>query len=252
MPVEAAMMCCVNAARHQHRSTGAAAAAANPLLATDGSGPPGAPASPPARRHPRPSWRDPRIVVGVVLVAGSMLLGARLLAAADDTVTVWSAGRDLVAGTTVSAAELQRSRVRFPNEELAERYLSARPLPADTVLLRDVAAGELLPRAALGTRMPEETMELPIAVSSDAVPAGLRRGELVDVWVTAPPEQGDGRRAVRVLDRVRVVAAPDSSTALGPSASRQVVVGVPVDDEELLARALAQLADGTVVLVRKG
>jgi hypothetical protein len=250
MPVDAAMMSCVNAARHQHRSTGTAAAAGTTRLATDGAGPPGAPASPPARRHPRPSWRDPRIVVGVVMVAASMLLGARLLAGADDTVTVWSAGRDLPAGTTVSAAGLQRSEVRFASEELAERYLSARALPAGTVLLRDVAAGELLPRAALGTRPPEETAQ-PIALSSDAVPADLRRGELVDVWVTPPPDSGEGRRAVRVLGQVRVVAAPESSSALGPSSTRQVVVGVSGDDD-LLARALAQLADGTAVLVRKG
>lgn len=251
MPVDAAMMFCVNAARHQHRPVGTPAMAGTTLLAGDGSSPPGAPTSPPARRHPRPSWRDPRIVVGLVMVAASVLLGARLLADADDTVAVWSAGRDLPAGTPVAAADLRRSQVGFASEELAERYLSARVVPAGTVVLRDIAAGELLPRAALGARPPEETAQLPIALSADAVPVALRRGELVDVWVTPPPDSGERRRAVRVLEQVRVVATPESSSALGPSSTRQIVVGMSGDDD-VLARALAQLADGTAVVVRKG
>src|SRR4051794_15748511 len=47
--------------------------------------------------HPTPTatrlsarrWRDPRVVVGVGLVALSVLLGTTLLGAADDTVAVW-------------------------------------------------------------------------------------------------------------------------------------------------------------------
>jgi hypothetical protein len=47
----------------------------------------------PALRVRRPGWRDPRLWIGVVLVAGSVVAGARLLAAADDTVQVWSPRR---------------------------------------------------------------------------------------------------------------------------------------------------------------
>ena len=42
-------------------------------------------------RGHRPAWRDPRLWIGVVLVAASVVAGARLLAAADDTVQVWAA-----------------------------------------------------------------------------------------------------------------------------------------------------------------
>lgn len=208
--------------------------------------------SPPARRLSRPSWRDPRLVVGVVIVAASVLLGAQLFATADDTVTVWSARTDLAEGAAVTAGDLERSQVRFASAALAGRYLSADDRLAGMVLLRDVAAGELLPRAALGSGTAQPLAELPIALASNAVPAGLRPGELVDVWVTPPAESGEDRRAVRVLPQVRVVAVPDDSSALGPSSTRQVVVGVPGEDDQLLARALAQLADGTAVLVRRG
>lgn len=191
-------------------------------------------------------------MIGLVIVAGSVLLGARLLANADETVTVWAAAGDLTEGTALEPQDLEPSQVRFTSDELAGRYLAAADLPEGMVLVRDVAAGELLPRAALGTGTGEELAELPIALASDAVPAGLRAGEVVDVWVTPPAEGEAERRAERVLQQVRVVAVPQRASALGPSSTRQVVVGVPGDEDDLLARALAQLSDGAAVIVRRG
>jgi len=48
-----------------------------------------------------------------VLVAASVVVGARVLAAADDTVQVWAAARDLGAGQRVEADDLVAQRVRF-------------------------------------------------------------------------------------------------------------------------------------------
>ena len=45
---------------------------------------------PAALRGQRPAWRDPRLWIGIVLVAASVVVGARVLAAADDTVQVWA------------------------------------------------------------------------------------------------------------------------------------------------------------------
>lgn len=241
------MMFSVNSARHH-----AGSVAAPTMLPRSGTGSAAVPPSPPATRHRRPSWRDPRLVAGVVMVAGSVLLGSQLLAGADDTVTVWSARTALPAGTGVTAADLRPSQVRFTSDQLAERYVPTASAPEGMVLLRDVAAGELLPRAALGAAAAEETAELPVAVSSDAIPAGLRPGELVDVWVTPAQRSTDGGPAVRVLEQVPVVAVPQHSSALGPASTRQVVVGVPGADEDLVARALGRLSAGTAVVVRRG
>ena len=236
------MMGAVNAARHLTPPPGGQTVAA-PVD--------GVPPSPAARRTARPSWRDPRLLVGLVLVAGSVLAGAQLVGSADDTVAVWSVRGDLVAGTPVAARDLEPAQVRFASEELAARYLPAVDAPVGMVLRRDVAAGELLPRDALGRAGGEPLAQLPVTVASAAVPAGLRPGEVVDVWVTPPAEGSERRQAVRVLEQVRVVAVPDGSGALGPASTRQVLVGVPAD-ERLLADALAGLADGGAVLVRRG
>ena len=82
-------------------------------------------AAPRAQRSRRPGWRNPRLLLGLLLVAASVVVGARLMAAADDTVGVWAVARDLPAGATLDDGDVQRRQVRFPDEETADGYLAA-------------------------------------------------------------------------------------------------------------------------------
>jgi len=68
---------------------------------------------PTPRRIRPPRWLDLRLVLGVLLVLGSVLLGARVVAAADATVPVWAATGDLAAGTELTAGDLRAVDVRL-------------------------------------------------------------------------------------------------------------------------------------------
>lgn len=224
--------------------------------------------TPRATRSRRPGWRNPRLLLGTVLVAGSVVLGARLLAAADDTVGVWAVVRDVPAGATLAASDLEERRVRFPDTTAAGSYLSAgEPVAAGSVLDRPVGAGELLPRAALATGAGPDLVEVPVSVAADDLPATVRQGSVVDVWV-APGAAGPGtaglatagtagdRRApgdaVAVLREVVVVAVPRTSDGLAPQVTRQVIVGVPEERAADLGTPLGDLTAGRVVIVRVG
>jgi hypothetical protein len=204
-------------------------------------------------------WKDPRLVVGVALVAVSALLGAVLLGGGQATSAVWAARTALAEGQPVSAEDLVRREVRFADPADRDRYLSAeQPLPGSGVLVRDVGAGELLPAAALGTERAPELVEVPLAVPADAVPATLRAGSLVDVWVTPDPslEPVDGdpsgaERSALVFARVRVLGVSRGGGALGPRSTWQVMVGLAPAQEKALPEALGRLARGSVVLVRR-
>jgi hypothetical protein len=216
------------------------------------------PASPRADRHRAGVWRDPRLLVGIVLVAASGLAGALLLTG-DETVDVWAVRADLAEGQRVDRAALATREVRFADQADADRYVSAdQPLPQDATLAREVGAGELLPRAALVTGKPAELLEVPLTVPAESVPSTVRPGSVVDVWVAPGPERGlsdgdgeGGLEATLVLEDVRVVSASRGATALGPATARQVIVGVEAADEGALPEALARLANGSVVLVRQ-
>ena len=141
-------------------------------------------ATPRAQRSRRPGWRNPRLLLGLVLVATSVVVGARLMAAADDTVGVWVLARDLPEGATVGDGDLERRQVRFPDAPTADRYLAAADdLPADATLDRPVAGGELLPRAAIAEETDADLVEVPVSVAVDDLPATVRQGSVVDIWV---------------------------------------------------------------------
>jgi hypothetical protein len=199
-------------------------------------------------------------VVGVAVVAVCTLLGARLLGGADDSVGVWAARGALTSGQTLTSDDLVRREVRFDGQEVADRYLTADDrLPNGLMLSRDVAPGELVPRAALADAARASLTEVPLSVNTESVPATARVGTLVDVWVTPDSAVADAdargadseARSLLVFDDVPVISLPRSSTSLGPTATRQVIVGVDRDQEVDLPTSLAALAGGTVVLTAR-
>ena len=209
--------------------------------------------SPPARRSRTSPWRDPRLVIGIALVAVSVLAGARLFAASDDTVAVWAVRSAVPSGGALHADDLVRTEVRFADAESADRYVAAdSAIRPGTTVLRELGAGELLPRAALATAGSSDLVEVPLSVPSDGVPATVATGAVVDVWVTLDAEDLHAEpESVLVFEDVVVVAAPRSGSALGPASTRQVIVGVPAGEEAAISRALAIASAGSVVLTRQ-
>jgi len=65
---------------------------------------------PTAARLRKPSWRDSRLVVGLVLVLLSMAIGAKVIASADDTVPMYAAAAALVPGQPVDPEGRQTRR----------------------------------------------------------------------------------------------------------------------------------------------
>ena len=212
--------------------------------------------APAATRSRPPGWRNPRLLLGLVLVATSVLLGARLLTSADDTVPVWAVSRDLPVGATVTGADLERRQVRFPDESTADAYLSADDtLPGSSTLASPVGAGDLLPRSALATGTPQDVVEVPVAVAGDDLPATVRDGSRVDVWVTpkvSAVQEASGPTATRVLEDVLVIDVPRAAERLAPTSTRQVILGITEDSPASLGSALGRISDGHVVITRHG
>ncbi|GAB3593012.1 flagellar protein FlgA [Angustibacter peucedani] len=160
-----------------------------------------------ARRLRRPSWRDPRLVVGLALVLASVVLVALVVQHADDTRPVWAARRALTPGEQVTSADLVVRDVRVAGGD--ETYLPATgDLAAGQVVLRYVGAGELLPRAAVGPRDQVDLRPVAVPVSPEAAD-GLQPGALVDVWVA---DRSDDRQDA--FERPRLVAAGAQVSAL--------------------------------------
>lgn len=213
--------------------------------------PPPAPPSPPALRHRVTAWKDPRLLLGVVLVTGSVLLGSVVLAHADDTVAVWSARHALPAGSRIAAGDLERRAVRLPDGDL-ERYAVARgAAPVGARIGREVGPGELLPRAAIAGGRGRAGVQVPLTVGTGDLPGATRVGATIDVWV-ADDGAGDGppEDARRVLSRVVVLGVSQRDDPLAPTTTRSLVVSVPDDVD--LARVLGAVTGSRVVVTLEG
>lgn len=193
--------------------------------------------SPRPRRLRGPSWLDLRLIGGVLLVLVSVLVGARVVAAADQSVSVWAAARNLSAGTTLRAEDVRAVPVRLFDSGAA--YLRSGSALSGQVLDRPVRAGELLPASALQDRSGRVSVALPVPTT--AVPLDLRRGQLVDVYATGEGTGGGSVQTSLVLAAAPVQAVDGGSQgALSASSGmRQVVVSVPSDEAGDLLAAIA-------------
>lgn len=188
----------------------------------------------------------------MLLLVGAVLVGARLVSAADRTVEVWQLNRAVPSGARLDAADLDAVRVHFDEGAAQGRYLLATSgLPAEAELTRAVGAGELLPADAVQAGSRDGFLELPLVVGAAGFPTNLRTDDLVDVWAVS--NQADGAdptgSAERLLTEVPVEALSSADFATATS-DRSVVVGLA--DPGKVARILDALVGRSVVLVRVG
>nr|WP_216645562.1 hypothetical protein [Isoptericola halotolerans] len=195
----------------------------------------------------RPTWRDPRFVIGVVLVALAVALGSWVVADADRTVPVYAAAGTLTPGEPVDESRLRAVDVNLGAE--ADRYLRVDAGPPDgKVALRVVGDGELVAVTALGDATA-------VDVRSVAVPVGaglserIREGAVVDLWFVPATAHGGAEQpepAPLVADVVvEQVDVSDGGLVLADRGTLHVLVG-----SEDLAPVLAALgADGHVAVV---
>ncbi len=213
--------------------------------------------APAARRASAPGWRDPRLWIGIAIVATSVLAGALVLGTSDDTVPVWAATDAMGAGHVITAGDLTVRRVRFANASDAGLYLAAdEQLPAHPRLLRDVGAGELLPQGAVASGADDSQRHVPISVSPDQVPRDVAVGSVVDVYLRPASHTGCRGTPVcsglPVVDGVTVLDAPPVDQELGSGGTRMLVLGMGSAQAHRFFRLLASTDSPSLTVVGRG
>src|SRR5699024_12314975 len=99
-------------------------------------------AVPRAPRLPRPRWRDPRLLIGAVLVLVSLVATTTLVRAVAETTRVWAAAENLVPGGELTADSFVLIEVKLPESQ--EQYISADSrIEPGTTLRAVVGSGDL-------------------------------------------------------------------------------------------------------------
>ena len=201
----------------------------------------------PAVRLRRPSWRDPRLLAGLVMVAASVSLGSWAVSSAQASTAVYAARGAMTPGESISSADLTVALVRLDPAQASHYLAVANGPPEGLVVLRTIAAGELVPRSAVGQAASLDVRPVPVTVA-DAPSAGVVEGALVDLWATPRDANGDAAGLPALLAaglEVAEVARPTGAFAVGGQTTIHVLV-----PERALPEVLGALATkGSVQVV---
>lgn len=189
----------------------------------------------PVMRLRRPRWKDPRLIVGVILVIASVLMGALLVSRLSQTVPVLVARTDIVPGRTLDDSVLTTVELRLGDQsDLYVGQLAA--IPDGAVASQSIRAGELLPASAIG--QPADVPLRPVVIPvGSAVAESVSVGASVELWRTPDPDETDSGASLLVEDAV--VRRIDEGSALGMQ-SRSVEVLVPRDRLASVLEVLAR------------
>ena len=198
-----------------------------------------------AARLKKPSWKDPRLLVGILLVLASVAGVIALVGAADRTVQVYAAREGIAVGQKLSRDDLAIVKVRL--DDVESGYVTVESgLPEGKVAVQRIAKNQLLPRESLGDA--DALDRKPVAVTvEDSLPAQAVPGSRVDVWVSLPDAQNGFAEPRLLLPGAEIAQVTEGSSALG--ASRQTVVLVLVTDEQMPRLLGAQANKAKVAVV---
>ena len=154
----------------------------------------------PAQRMRVMRWRDLRLWAGLVIILFAMFIGAFLLSRGEETTTVWRASSDLSVGAIPVATPVTVSLGAAQDQYL----LASEPLTGQ--LRWPVAAGDLIPRGALGFSPMVNARMVTLPVDPLHAPVNMAAGAVVDIWST-PADVAGGVTAQPVLVLASVTVA---------------------------------------------
>ncbi|ATG51589.1 flagellar biosynthesis protein FlgA [Brachybacterium vulturis] len=184
-----------------------------------------------------PRWKDPRLIVGIVLVVASVLMGAVLVSRLSETTAVLVARSAIVPGDAISAEDLMVVELRLG--EQTDHYVgTVEAVPEGAVALRTIRPGELVPMSAIGqsAEVPLRPVVIPVeaSVAESVVP-----GATVELWHTAPAGEEGADAQARLLVPDAVVRRIDEGSSLGMQ-EMSVEVLVPSDRLDEVLEVLSQ------------
>jgi hypothetical protein len=184
---------------------------------------------------------DPRVLIGILLVVGSIVGVVAVVKLNDRTAPALVASETLVPGSRLTSQDVEVRWVRLGR--MQDRYLAT--LPRDgAVITRSVAQGELVPLSALGaaSSVGEASVVVPLSTKPAA---SVGPGSAIDLWAAAKGSAtGDATPPHVLVSGATVVRLLSPSGLLATEHGATLEVEVPQDD---VAAVLQAVADGESV-----
>lgn len=187
---------------------------------------------------------DLRLIIGLVIVLVSALAGFALLSAAGKNIAVYAAATSLSPGHILQESDLVLTDVQLGRSQ--DAYLHADELRTGSVVTKPIAAGELIPVAAVGTAQQVATTNV-VVLLDVPLPADALEGSSVDVWTSVAAGQGVFGPPAVIISGAQI-AHITAATGLG-AASGKTQVEILVPHSKVAALLEAQANGDAISLV---
>lgn len=196
-----------------------------------------------ASRIRTPGWRDPRLIIGIILVVLSVAGVVTLIQSMDARQGYWAASVDIVPGAQASAEDFHI--VQASMAESADRYWTAEDeLPPHFLVSSTIRSGELLPVHDVAESDPDGRQQVGVRVSQD-MPSAVTLGSRADAWVALASEDGRGfEEPAKLISNAEVVGMDDSSSAFAAADTTTVYLML---SEDSLPTVLDAQANGAQI-----
>ncbi len=193
---------------------------------------------------------DTRLVVGLLLVALSVLGGLRLAATSDDTVAVLVATRDLPANHTLTSSDLGTAQIHASDAVLGGLLRAGAARPVGRVLRFPLVEGGLLGAGTLGA-VASDGREITVPIGSDhALGGALEPGDRVDI-LGSFDKGTEIAKTLTVAAGARVVEVVHADGLFGQREGDLTALTVSVPPNDVVFVAFA-VRNGEVDVVRAG
>lgn len=198
-----------------------------------------------ARTGARKVLLDPRLVIGVLLVAASVAGVVAIVSANDRSIEVYAAAEALAPGDRVTVDRLAVRSVRL--DATADLYLAPGDVPAEGVLVsRSVNAGELVPVSAVGGADGARLAALVLQVEG-GLAASVGAGSVVEVWAAAQTGSGEFAEPAVIVSGATVVRLVQTSTIVSGGEVTAIELLVPRSKIAVVLEAIAGEASVSIV-----
>ncbi|WP_175956175.1 hypothetical protein [Schaalia sp. Marseille-Q2122] len=122
-------------------------------------------------------WKDPRLVIGIIVLLASIIACTQLIASARAGIPVYRSTRPIAQGESLGP----HNTVIIDARPESTAYLPGGELPSDAQATINIGAGELIARSAITTEAQKNRRNIVISVS-DGLPDTVTPGTSLELW----------------------------------------------------------------------
>ena len=202
-------------------------------------------------RLKKPSWKDPRLLIGILLVLISVSGVVLLVGSAERSVDAYISSEDIVVGQRLEVGALAKVKVRL-NELQGNYFLSGDQFPAGGVAVQLIHKGQLIAKSSVANA--DGLDRKPVAINLEqSLPVTAQAGDRVDVWVAeTDPKTGTSALPKLIMPSAEIATLNQAKSGLMSNQHDVVYVLVGAPQLPTLLHALADKAKISVVLNLSG